>query len=108
MSNNPFVLRCYAEKKDGLWIAACPQFTLATQGESFDQAKEKLEAQIKSYIVEALTLDKEHAAELLGRRAPLSIRMHYALKTAAYSVVRLFSRQRDVRRFNEPALQMVY
>ncbi|WP_163011457.1 DUF1902 domain-containing protein [Pseudomonas viridiflava] len=107
MSNNPFVLRCYAEKKDGLWIAACPQFTLATQGESFDQAKEKLEAQIKSYIVEALTLDKEHAAELLGRRAPLSIRMQYAFKTVAYSVLSRFSRRRDVRRFNEPALQMV-
>ncbi|MGU1125116.1 hypothetical protein ACSERI_29620, partial [Pseudomonas aeruginosa] len=62
MSNNPFVLRCYAEKKDGLWIAACPQFTLAAQGDSFEEAKGKLEEQIKSYIVEALTIDKEHAA----------------------------------------------
>jgi len=107
MSNNPFVLRCYAEKKDGLWIAACPQFTLATQGESFEQAKEKLEAQIKSYIVEALTVDKEHAVELLGRRAPLSTRLQYEVKAVAYSFMRRFSRRRDVRFFSEPALQIV-
>lgn len=105
MSNNPFVLRCYAEKKDGLWIAACPQFTLAAQGDSFEEAKGKLEAQIKSYIVEALTVDKEHAAELLGRQAPLSMRLRYGFLSTLASFRQ--SRRRKLRFFNEPALQYV-
>lgn len=107
MSNNPFVLRCYAEKKDGFWIAACPQFTLAAQGETFEEAKEKLEGQIKSYVVEALTVDKEHAAELLGRRAPLSMRLGYSIKAFFWSLAQRRSTKKKVRFFNEPTLQYV-
>lgn len=107
MSNNPFVLQCYAEKKDGLWIAACPQFTLATQGESFEEAKAKLEGQIKSYVVEALTIDREHAAELLGRRAPLSMRLQYRLKALIWSVLKSRSKKQKVRFFDEPTLHYV-
>lgn len=102
MSDNPFVLRCYAEKKDGLWIAACPQFTLAAQGDSFEEAKGKLEEQIKSYVVEALTVDKEHAAELLSRKAPLSMQIRYKF----LSFITAFRRGK-VRFFQEPALQYV-
>ncbi|HBN8446495.1 type II toxin-antitoxin system HicB family antitoxin [Pseudomonas aeruginosa] len=105
MSNNPFVLRCYAEKKDGLWIAACPQFTLAAQGDSFEEAKGKLEEQIKSYIVEALTIDKEHAAELLGRKAPFSTWLRYQFISLVAAVRQ--SRRRKIRFFQEPALQYV-
>lgn len=105
MSSNPFVLRCYAEKKDGLWIAACPQFTLAAQGDSFDEAKEKLEKQIKSYIVEALTIDKEHAVELLGRKAPLRLWWRFKLLELMTGLRR--RREKKIRFFNEPALQMV-
>lgn len=105
MSNNPFVLRCYAEKKDGLWIAACPQFTLAAQGDSFEEAKRKLEAQIKSYIKEALTVDQAHAAELLGRRAPLSMRFRYQALAFICNLVR--SSRNRIRFFQEPALQYV-
>lgn len=105
MSNNPFILQCYAEKKDGLWIAACPQFTLAAQGDSYEEAKGKLEAQIKSYVIEALTVDREHAAELLGRRAPLAVRLRYEA-LALLAKVRQ-SRRRKVRFFKEPALQYV-
>lgn len=107
MSNNPFVLQCYAEKKDGLWIAACPQFTLAAQGDSFEEAKSKLEGQIKSYVVEALTVDKEHAVELLGRRAPLSMRLHYSLKALFWSMLKPRSKKPKVRFFDEPTLQYV-
>ncbi|WP_296276612.1 type II toxin-antitoxin system HicB family antitoxin [Pseudomonas sp. UBA7530] len=107
MSNNPFVLRCYAEKKDGFWIAACPQFTLAAQGDTFEEAKQKLEGQIKSYVTEALTIDREHAAELLGRRAPLSMRIGYHLKAFAWAISRHRRAKSKVRFFNEPTLQYV-
>ncbi|MBL0793637.1 MULTISPECIES: hypothetical protein [unclassified Pseudomonas] len=105
MSSNPFVLLCYAQKKGGLWIAACPQFTLAAQGVDFDEAKGKLEAQIKSYIVEALTVDREHAAQLLGRQAPLLMRLQYRAQ-AFWSSIR-HGRSKRVRFFEEPALQYV-
>ncbi|MFI8479622.1 hypothetical protein ACIGCM_03535 [Pseudomonas sp. NPDC078700] len=107
MSNNPFVLRCYAEKKNGLWIAACPQFTLAAQGESFEEAKGKLESQIKSYVVEALTVDKAHAAELLSRKAPLAVRLRYSAKALAYSILKPGAKRPKLRSFNEPTLQYV-
>lgn len=105
MSSNPFVLLCYAQKKGGLWIAACPQFTLAAQGVDFDEAKGKLEAQIKSYIIEALTVDRAHAAQLLGRRAPLMMRLKY--KTLAFVASVRHGRGKKVRFFEEPALQYV-
>lgn len=105
MSNNPFVLRCYAERKDGLWIAACPSFTLAAQGDSFEEAKRKLEQQIKSYVVEALTIDREHAGELLSRKAPWYV-------TARYEALVLLSRlsasfKRRFKAFKEPTLPMI-
>ncbi|MCQ4257451.1 hypothetical protein [Stutzerimonas stutzeri] len=105
MSSNPFVLRCYAEKKDGLWIAACPQFTLAAQGDSFEEAKGKLEAQIKSYVVEALTVDRAHAAELLSRQAPLAMRLRYQVLSFVCNLAR--SSRKRIRFFQEPALQYV-
>lgn len=105
MSSNPFVLLCYAQKKGGLWIAACPQFTLAAQGADFDEAKGKLESQIKSYIIEALTIDREHAAELLGRRAPLLMRIQY--RVLAFLASLRHSRSKKLRFFEEPALQYV-
>ncbi|WP_157687041.1 type II toxin-antitoxin system HicB family antitoxin [Pseudomonas alkylphenolica] len=101
------ILRCYAEKKDGYWIATCPQFTLAAQGDTFEEAKEKLERQIKPYVVEALTVDKEHAADLLGRRAPLSMRLGYEVKAFFWSLAQRRSAKKKIRFFNEPTLQYV-
>lgn len=84
--SDKFIVRCYAERKDGLWIAVCPQFTLAAQGESFEEAKDHLGEQIKSYVVEAMTVDSAHARELLNRKAPLSLRWRYSLARLRSSV----------------------
>lgn len=65
------VLRCYAVKKDGHWEAFCIDLCLAAQADSFKDAKRLLDAQIRSYITEALTIDRDHAEALLTRRAPL-------------------------------------
>lgn len=105
MSNNPFVLRCYAERKDGLWIAACPQFTLAAQGDTFEEAKGKLEQQIKSYVVEALTIDRANAGELLSRRAPWHVIARYEILVFAGRLSN--SLRRRFRSFKEPTLPMI-
>ena len=66
------VLRCYAEQKHGQWQAFCLEFDLAAQGDSYQEVKDKIESQIKSYVQDALGEDQEYAAQLLSRKAPFS------------------------------------
>lgn len=76
------VLRCYAEMVEGQWQAFCLDLTLAAQAESFAEVKGKLEQMIVEYVADATTgQDKEHAGELLLRRAPF----RYWLKWYRYS-----------------------
>jgi hypothetical protein len=56
----------------------CLDFNLAAQGDSFEEAKSKLEAMIADYVYDALAgEDKPYAAQLLARRAPLSFWLKY-------------------------------
>ena len=66
-------LHCLAKKEGDYWSARCLDFTLYAVGDTLDEAKSKLFAQIEEYIYEATEgEDKEFAVELLLRRAPLS------------------------------------
>ena len=69
-------MKCYAKEEQGAWVAICLDLTLASQGESYPEAKRKLEEQIAFYIDEALQ-DPEHGSQLLVRRAPLSSWIEY-------------------------------
>ena len=54
------------------WQAFCLDLNLAAQGDSFPDAHRKLVAMICEYVTDAVAgQDKEHAAQLLNRRAPL-------------------------------------
>lgn len=65
------VLRCLALKEGHHWVGLCLDFDLAAQGETFDEARLRLDAQIATYLREALAgPDREHAGNLLRRRAP--------------------------------------
>ena len=76
------VLRCYAEKVDNQWQAFCLDFTLAAQADSFEQARRKLEKMILAYVYDALAgEDRQHAGELLTRRAPLKYWAKYWMGT---------------------------
>lgn len=76
MNPKQLIIKCYAKQDEGVWVAVCLDFCLATQGDSFDEAKLKLEEQINFYVDEALQ-DKEHGSQLLSRRAPLSSWIEY-------------------------------
>ena len=66
------VVRCYAEQLDGQWQAFCLDLSLAAQADSYDEAKAKLLSMIGEYVHDAVSgEDKEFAAELLSRKAPL-------------------------------------
>lgn len=50
-------MRCYAEKHGALWVAVCIDLSLAAQAESLAEARRKLDAQIKDYVLDALVGD---------------------------------------------------
>jgi len=85
MKTADLILRCYMVRRDDRWEAFCIDLCLATQADSATEAKQALEAQIFSYVEEALTIDKEYAAQLLSRKAPPK-------QIATYHAIRLLSK----------------
>ncbi len=69
-------VKWFAKQEEGVWVAVCLDFCLATQGDSFEEAKLKLEEQIVFFVEEALQ-DKEFGSQLLNRKAPLSSWIEY-------------------------------
>jgi hypothetical protein len=65
-------LRCYAERVGNQWQAFCLDISLAAQGDTFAEVKDKLDVMIAQYVYDALVgEDREYAHQLLTRRAPL-------------------------------------
>ena len=71
------LLRCYIKQEQDQWIAVCIDLNLATQADSSNEAKQKLEAMIKSYVTEAFTIYKNYAEQLLSLKAPFSLILEY-------------------------------
>ena len=79
MNPKQMILRCYAEKKGGIWQAFCIDLNLAVQGETHGEVRAKLHRQIGSYLYDALEgEDKEYASQLLSRKASIGFRAKYA------------------------------
>lgn len=70
-------LRCYVTQRKGYFFACCIDLCLAVQADSKAEAISKMEEQIRSYVEEALTIDRAYAGQLLRRKAPLSQRLEY-------------------------------
>jgi hypothetical protein len=65
-------LHCIAIHEGDYWSARCLDFTLYAVGDTREEAKSKLYAQIDEYLYDAFEgEDKEFATELLLRKAPL-------------------------------------
>lgn len=78
MKAKKLMLHCLAEKKGDYWQAICLDLTLATQGDSFEEVRGKLDSVIESYLYDALAGDdKEYAEQLLTRRAPTADWIRY-------------------------------
>lgn len=74
MRPKQLLVKCYAEQEGHDWVAVCLDFNLAAQGDSFEEVKIKLESMIYDYVYDALVgEDRRYAAQLLSRRAPLSL-----------------------------------
>ena len=71
-------VRCLIERRNGQWQAFTLEFGLAVQGASEDDVKQRLEKVIYSYVYDALIgEDREHAEELLSRRAAAFVYARY-------------------------------
>ena len=92
------VLRCLAWSERGAWVAVCLDLSLAAQGASVHQARERLHEQITAYVADALSVDAEHAEVLLNRKAPLLDRLRFVLWVAIAERPRL---RRSVARLVE-------
>lgn len=66
---------CVAEGRDNEWEALCLDFDLAVQGRSFDEVRHLMNQAILTYIEDAANEAPRDRARLLGRRAPLRVRM---------------------------------
>ena len=73
------ILRCLALQRDGHWVAMCIDLDLAVQADTSAQARQLLNAQMVSFVAEAVTIDSDHAGDLLNRKAPLRYRVLYYL-----------------------------
>lgn len=73
-------IRCIVERRSDQWQAFSLEFGLAAQGDSMPDAKRRLDSMIRSYVHDALVgEDREHAHELLTRRATWPVIFRYYL-----------------------------
>jgi predicted RNase H-like HicB family nuclease len=92
MIPSKLVVRCYAERdRDGSWFAMCLTLNLYARGESFEEVRGKLDRLIRSYLTEAITVDRQYYHSLVPRRAPLFFWVKYAL---AWCMVKLHEARR--------------
>jgi predicted RNase H-like HicB family nuclease len=81
MNPKQLIIKCYAEREGDVWGAHCLDFNLVAQGNSFEDAKARLESMITEYVYDALVgEDRFYVSQLLSRRAPLSAWLKYYLK----------------------------
>lgn len=78
MKPKKLVLRCYADDTGGYWTAYCLDLTLYATGNSFEEAKYKLDEEIEEYIAAATDgPDAQFIDQLIPRRAPLGAWLRY-------------------------------
>lgn len=89
MNVGALVLRCYAERdRDGTWFAMCLDLNLYARGDTFDEARTKLDGILHGYIRDALTIDKQYIADLVRRPAPVYFWMRYWLARCLHRIHR--------------------
>lgn len=97
------LVRCIAEQKNDQWQAFSLEFGLAAQGDTLDEVKHRLEKMIWYYVYDALIgEDREHAWDLLSRRASARVYFKYYLAAICSRIASLWGAKDNVVRFKEP------
>lgn len=99
MRPKDLLIRCLAEFDGQQWTAVSLEFGLAVQADTFDQVRNLLDAQIRSFLHDAVNgEDRTHARYLLKRRAPLSAFLKYYMVCAICYVGKQLSSRKMLRR----------
>jgi len=77
---NSVILSCVVRGHTDHWEGFCLDLDLAVQGRTYDQVRDGLLKAINGYIDAALLEDEQTRNELLNRRAPLRVRLYWALQ----------------------------
>jgi len=64
-------IRCLLTQDKNVWVAMSLDFGLAAQANTKEEATQKLESQIKDYLMDACTVDRAFQQQLLKRKGPL-------------------------------------
>jgi len=92
------LLRCYAKRSGGVWLAFCLDFALGAQADTLVEAQRKLEDQIRDHLHAALSeTAADEAQYLLTRRAPWSFWLEYWYVRIAAAVWGKLSPNRPAR-----------
>ncbi|WLA02773.1 type II toxin-antitoxin system HicB family antitoxin [Xanthomonas translucens] len=98
MRPKQLVVRCYAKLDGDVWVAFCVDFSLGAQADTLEEAKRKLDEQIKEYVYDALVGDdRQHAEYLLTRRAPISFWIEYYSIKTVYKLLRFMHVRKQVQ-----------
>ena len=71
------LLRGYAVREGSVWTATCLDLTLAAQGDSSEEALQRLTDTVSEYVRQAIGEDHAYKEQLLNRRAPASEYLKY-------------------------------
>jgi len=74
------VLTCVAHGRGGRWEAYCLDLDLAVHGASPREVRARLEEAIEGYMAAAMEEPEPARSRLLSRRAPLYVRLRWALR----------------------------
>ncbi|MSO93437.1 MAG: hypothetical protein EXQ86_08575 [Rhodospirillales bacterium] len=85
-------LHCFAEGREGEWEAICLDLDIAVQGASFEDVFRSLPEAIDLYVEAAAELPEADRKRLLGRPAPLGVRLKF-LALAFKALIREPERQ---------------
>lgn len=81
MDTRELKLRCLIERDGDLWLAYCVDLCLGVQADSAEEVKAKLHGMVIDYLCDVQEAvnqgDRELARQMLGRKAPIEIRLRY-------------------------------
>jgi hypothetical protein len=108
MAPASLIVHCLYEKIGDQWQAFSLEFGLAAQADTYPEAQGKLDEMVRSYVFDALVgEDREHASELLARRATAEVYLKYYMTLSANLLRRLFGGEsRSIRGTYERPLPM--
>lgn len=91
-------LRCFAERRNGYWVAFCLDLNLAAQGSSLADVRDRLDRMVRSYMEDIFGGDdSQYVNDLFPRRAPLDIWLRYYYLVLRSGIRKLTNSQASAR-----------